>query len=266
MVAKATGEMVRIDPYTVDMAKRRKVIYLVGEAPSSLPDHDYLIYQNALPASWLSRDPDLILPSALFTESPGTIVNLWGKVLKIEKAVEPFSGSRPDWSIFSEIAKAIGKIKLGYQGIEAIQAAIRKQIKGFPDFKKGLQLAGVSGPPRKKGDTKKISKAKGSSSTHPFLLYWKVDQDSYRGIPLAEVVTGMKAIGNRGYLVINSQDAVRIGVVDDQTVTMSSDGTSLECAVRTSVDAGPGTVHLVSQCAVPFAGNPCAVEIRRNNE
>ena len=231
-----------------------------------LPDHDYLIYQNALPAPWLSRAPDLILPSALFTETPGTIVNLWGKVLKIEKAVEPFAGSRPDWSIFSEIAKSMGKTKLVYQGTESVQAAIRKQIKGFPDLKKGLQFAGMSEAPRKKADTKKMPKAKGSTLTHPFLLYWKIDQDSYRGIPLAEAVTGMKAIGNRGYLIINAEDATRIGVDDNQTVTMSSNGSSLEFAVRTSVDTSVGTVHLVSQCSVPFTGNPCAVQIRRNNE
>jgi len=113
---------------------------------------------------------------------------------------------------------------------------------------------------------KKTAETKSGSATHPFLLYWKIDQDSYRGIPLAEVVTGMKSIGNRGYLIINSEDAIKIGVADNQTVTMSSDGVSLEFAVRTSADTSVGTVHLLSRCSVPFSGNPCAVQIRRNNE
>lgn len=266
VAAKATGQTVHIDPTAVDMTKRREVVYLVGEAPTALPDYDYLIYQNALPSPTLSRQPDLVLPASLFTESPGTMVNLWGRVLKIGKAVEPFAGSRPDWLIFSEIAKAIGKTKLGYQGIDSVRAAIRKEIKGFPDLKKGLQFTPVSGPSRKKTATKKTSKAKGGPSTHPFLLYWKLDQEGYRGVPLAEVVTGMKVLGDRGYLVINSEDAVRIGVADNQTVTMSCDGTNLTFAVRTSAETGLGTAHLISQCAVPFTGNPCAVQIRRDNE
>lgn len=266
IVATAGDQNVRLDPFAVDVNKHRKVIYLVGEAPAVLPDHDYLIYQNALPAAWLPRDPDLVLPAALFTETPGTMINLWGRLLRIENGVEPLTGSRPDWTIFDEIARAMGKKKLGYQATSSVQAAIRKEIKGFPDFKKGLQLASVSAPSRKKADAKKMPKAKGSKTTHPFLLYWKIDQDAYRGIPLAEVVTGMRVIGNRGYLIINTDDAVRIGVADNQTVIMSSDGTSAEFCVRTSADTGMGTVHLVSPCAVSFTGNPCAVQIRRDNE
>lgn len=266
MAGAARDQTVLLDPSAVDLNKHRKIIYLIGEAPAVLPDHDYLIYQNALPAAWLPRDPDLILPAALFTETPGTMINLWGRLLKIENVVEPLTGSRPDWEIFNEITRAMGKKKLGYQTTSSVQAAIRKEIKGFPDLRKGLQFAGVGAPPRKKAETKKMPKTKGSTTTHPFLLYWKSDQDAYRGIPLAEAVTGMRAIGNRGYLIINVDDALRIGVAENQTVTMSSDGTSAEFCVRTSADTGAGTVHLVSQCAMPFVGNPCAVQIRRNNE
>ena len=267
MVAASSDEtVVRLDTAAVDLNKHRKVIYLVGEAPPVLPDHDYLIYQNALPAPWLPRDPDLILPSALFTETSGTMVNLWGKMLRIEKAVEPFADAPPDWSIFNEIAKAMGKKKLGYEQTDSVQAAIRKGIKGFPDFKKGLQLASLVAPPTKKGEAKKAAKAKGATSKHPFLLYWKMDQDSYRGIPLAEVVTGMKALGNRGYLMINAEDALRMGVADNQNVTMSSDGASAEFCVRTSTDIGLGTAHLISRHTENFAGNPCAVQIRRIDE
>lgn len=266
MVAASSDETVPLNTTAADLTKRRKVIYLVGEAPPVLPDHDYLIYQNALPAPWLPRDPDLILPSALFTETSGTMVNLWRKTLSIEKAVEPFANAPPDWSIFNEISKAMGKNKLGYEQADSVQAAIRKGIKGFPDFKKGLQLASLVALPTKKGDTKKAAKAKGVTSKHPFLLYWKMDQDSYRGIPLAEVVTGMKALGNRGFLVVNAEDALRMGVADNQTVTMSSDGASAEVCVRISTDIGLGTVHMISQHTASFAGNPCAVQIRRIDE
>lgn len=266
IIASGGDQMIPLNPSAVDLNKRRKVVYLIGEAPSKLPDHDYLIYQNALPAPWLPRDPNLVLPSALFTETSGTMINLWGKTLKIEKAVEPFSGSRPDWLILGEIAKAMGKTKLGYGATNSVQTAIRKEIKGFPDFRKVLQFAGLKTWSSKKAPSRKVAKAKSGTATHPFLLYWKVDQDSYRGIPLAEVVTGMKVLSDRGYLVINTEDACKIGVSDNQTVIMSSDGTSLEFAVKTSSETSLGIVHLMSLCRLPFTGNPCAVQIRRNNE
>ena len=59
-------------PEPIDFTKPRKVIYLIGEAPSSdLPECDYLIYQNALPSGSSSRQPDLILPATLFTRIRG---------------------------------------------------------------------------------------------------------------------------------------------------------------------------------------------------
>lgn len=66
--------------------------------------------------------------------------------------------------------------------------------------------------------------------------------------------------------MINAEDALRMGVADNQTVTMSSDGASAEFCVRTSTDIGLGTVHLISQHSASFVGNPCAVQIRRIDE
>lgn len=170
---------VQADLTQINFKKHRKVLYLIGEAPFDIiPDCDYLIYQNGLPVK-SARQPDLILPASLFTESTGTIINVEGRILPVQKAVEPFMESKPDWWILSRIAEKMDKGRLKYKDISSIHGEIKKHIKGFPGIKKRLEFSKIS--------------VKGTGS-QPF---WKVGGDSYRGIMLAEVVSGMKVITER---------------------------------------------------------------------
>ena len=119
------------------------MVYLIGTASSGdIPDCDFLIYQNGLPGR-LPRQPDLILPSALFPESSGTLISSEGRVLPLRKAVEPFMESRPDWQILSDIASAMGKGKSQSADLAALQRGIRKYVKGFPDIKKPLEFVRI---------------------------------------------------------------------------------------------------------------------------
>ncbi len=167
----------------LDLKKRRKVVYLIGEAPFDvIPECDYLIYQNGLPAE-SSRQPDLILPASLFTESGGTMMSVEGRVLPIQKAVEPYMNSKPDWWIMSNIAEKMNKGKMKYKDVSSIQGEIRKHIKGFPNIKKRLAFSKIN--------------VKGTGAVQVKSREGIFTQDSYRGIPLAEVVMGMKAIEER---------------------------------------------------------------------
>ncbi|MFQ5706154.1 MAG: molybdopterin-dependent oxidoreductase [bacterium] len=49
------------------------------------------------------------LPSAAFVEKDGTFTNYAGRVQRINKAVEPLGEAKPDWAIFRNLAKALGK-------------------------------------------------------------------------------------------------------------------------------------------------------------
>jgi len=167
---------VQTDLTQVNFKKHRKVLYLIGEAPFDIiPDCDYLIYQNGLPVK-SARQPDLVLPASLFTESTGTIINVEGRILPVQKAVEPFMESKPDWWILSRIAEKMDKGRMKYKDISSIHGEIKKHTKGFPGIKKRLEFSKIS--------------VKGAGS-QPF---WKAGGDSYRGIMLTEVVSGMKVI------------------------------------------------------------------------
>jgi predicted molibdopterin-dependent oxidoreductase YjgC len=173
---------VKIDLARIDLKKRKKVIYLIGETSfDMLPACDFLIYQNALPLQ-SSRLPDLILPTSLFHEADGTLINGEGMILPVKKATEPYMESRPDWWIFKSIAEKMKKSVSKYKDVPSIQNEIKKYIKGFPNIKKRIEFAGltVKGPMAAPGKGKRISSAPARSS--------------YRGISLADVAGGMKVI------------------------------------------------------------------------
>jgi len=174
-----SSKIFKIEPVHVDLKKKRKLIYLIGDASFDiLPECDYLIYQNALPVKYI-REPDLILPVSLFTEVSGTIINAEGKMLQVKEAVAPYMDSKPDWWILKGIAEKIHKGRIKFADVDSIQREIKKSIKGFPNFKKRIAF--------KKIETKGSVKAHGKGRP-------AASKSSYRGIRLAEVVSGIKVI------------------------------------------------------------------------
>ena len=168
----------------IDLNKRKKVIYLIGDTSVGLlPEADFLIYQNALPLN-NGRQPDLILPAALFPESDGTFINGDGKILSVKKAIEPFMQSKPDWMILQGIAEKVKKGALKFKDVASIQSEIKKSIKGFPNLKKGVRFNKVGA---------KWPTVAGKAARNPSVFL----QSSHRGILLADVVGGMKVIEER---------------------------------------------------------------------
>lgn len=178
-VSTDRGATIKIEPIYIDLKKKRKLVYLIGDASFDiLPECDYLVYQNALPIKFI-REPDLILPVSPFTEASGTIINAEGKLLQVKEAVTPFMDSRPDWWILNSISEKAGKGKMKFVGVDSIQKDIKRLIKGFPNVKKRIEF--------KKIESRGAVRAHGKGRP-------AARKGSYRGIPLAEVVSGIKVI------------------------------------------------------------------------
>ncbi|CAH1202239.1 Assimilatory nitrate reductase catalytic subunit [Paenibacillus allorhizoplanae] len=52
---------------------------------------------------------DVVLPSVTWSEDEGTVTNLEGRIIKINKAQEPVGESKPDWLIEVELAERLGR-------------------------------------------------------------------------------------------------------------------------------------------------------------
>lgn len=168
--------------FNPDLKKKRKLIYIIGDAPGDvLPNCDYLIYQNAIPARF-KRQPDLILPVSLFPESEGTILNMEHLFMPVKKAIEPYMESKPDWWILQCISERMKKGRLKYKNLQSVQGEIKKLIKGYPTSKKRMEFKRLS-----ISGTAKIGAKK-------FIPIPDFIRATYRGIALSDVVSGMKVI------------------------------------------------------------------------
>jgi assimilatory nitrate reductase catalytic subunit len=56
-----------------------------------------------------ARHADIVLPGSLQEEDEGTVTQVEGRVIKINKAIDPPGDAREDWRIIQDIAAAIGR-------------------------------------------------------------------------------------------------------------------------------------------------------------
>ncbi|HET9200467.1 MAG TPA: nitrate reductase [Dehalococcoidia bacterium] len=74
---------------------------------------------------------DVILPAAVWAEDEGTTTNLEGRVIKINKAVEPIGEARPDWQILCELAGRLGKGDyFSFTGAREVWDELRRATQG----------------------------------------------------------------------------------------------------------------------------------------
>jgi len=114
-----------------------KVLYAIGELPlNKRPDVDFLIVQNSN-LTPLTRQADIVLPSAAILESEGTIVDYLGRLKKVRKAVEPPGETKTHREIFVKLAKALGsKLKAPTETEIKKAVKVKKTEPSIAPFKK----------------------------------------------------------------------------------------------------------------------------------
>ena len=75
---------------------------------------------------------DVVLPSALHEEDEGTATSAEGRVIKINKAVDPPGDAKPDWEILVDLAKRLGRGRFfdHFDSSRAIFEELRKASSG----------------------------------------------------------------------------------------------------------------------------------------
>jgi formate dehydrogenase (NADP+) alpha subunit len=94
--------------YKQMVTEGKKVLYAVGEVPiSKRPKTEFLIVQNSH-LTELAKQADIVLPTATFLESAGTIVDYMGRLKYLPKVIEPQGQSRSHREILIQLAKKMG--------------------------------------------------------------------------------------------------------------------------------------------------------------
>ena len=110
-----------------------KVLYaLVGEQKLEADmlknvDKNAFVVAQASFVSPLTERADVVLPMAIWSERAGSLTNTEGRVLKVNKAVEPKGEAKPDWEVLSLLASKLGK-KLG-ASLDEIASKAAQELK-----------------------------------------------------------------------------------------------------------------------------------------
>lgn len=99
---------------------------------------DFLI-QTHLLANPTASAADLVLPGAAFAEKRGSMVNLTGRLQRLNRAVEPPASAKDDWEILRDLIHALGG---NPGGLNLIEDAFRAMASAVPAFD-GLTLSKI---------------------------------------------------------------------------------------------------------------------------
>jgi assimilatory nitrate reductase catalytic subunit len=102
----------------IDQGKIRALLSVCFNPVVSLPDNNFvarmlekLDFYVAIDffLNETARYADFVLPGSLHEEDEGTVTQIEGRVIKINKAVDPPGDARQDWRIIQDIAAALGR-------------------------------------------------------------------------------------------------------------------------------------------------------------
>ncbi|MFQ5864869.1 MAG: molybdopterin-dependent oxidoreductase [bacterium] len=103
--------------------------FVVPDIKKAFSNLEFLIFQGTNHNS-TSEFAHYILPSATFVEKDGTFTNYARRVQRIHKAVEPLAESKPDWMIFRNLSKKLGK-SMPYFEAEDVFIAMAEEVTAF---------------------------------------------------------------------------------------------------------------------------------------
>jgi formate dehydrogenase major subunit len=121
-----------------------KALWIMGEdilqtdpntchVKSSLQGLDLLVVQELFMTE-TARIADVIFPASSFLEKEGTFTNGERRIQKVQRAVEPLSGTKPDGQIVVDMMNRMGYPQKGYSA-----DIILKEIAGIVPFFKGVR-------------------------------------------------------------------------------------------------------------------------------
>jgi len=239
-VAKAKGRGLTLADVLAGRAKP-KVIYLVGEVPFfERPDCEYLIAQSTYCPSFAV---DAFLPAASFAEAEGTLTNVEGRVQELVRIEDLPDGAvtgftRPDWLIFSRLAKKLKSRGFEYKNAKAILREISKSIPDFParPNRKPRRLAPKAKLPVERRKTSAMG-------TGDYLLVAEPAAFGHRGVDLSSNVEGLGELGLEEGFRLHPEDLRTLRAKPGESITVSAGKLSVTGSAKADIECSRGTVY-----------------------
>lgn len=272
-----------------------KVLYIHGEDPvlsdadiqhtkKALANLDMLIVQDLFMTD-TAECADVVLPAAGWGEQEGTFTNGERRVQCLHKAQDPPDGAKIDWEIMREIAIRMGvpKEKFNYESAEEIFDEIRECAPIFAgmnrerlDTPEALHwpCLSIDDPcqPLMHKDKFAHSHGLGVFQALEHLGPVELPDDEY---PLILTTTRVlfhyhaamtrrcETLDNEvktGFIEINSEDAKKLGIINDEIVKASSRRGEIKIPARVTDDIKKGIVN------IPMHFSECAANMLTNSD
>ncbi|MDA1005763.1 MAG: molybdopterin-dependent oxidoreductase [Verrucomicrobia bacterium] len=108
------------------------ILETAGFKEADLAHLDLLVSNHILP-NGTAKCSHVVLPGASFAEKRGSLVNITGRLQRINKAIEPPAGAMDDWEIIRDLIAALDKKAPPLYLIEDVLKAIANEVPAFED-------------------------------------------------------------------------------------------------------------------------------------
>jgi len=171
-----------------------KILYLAGEAPPmSEKPAEFFLYQGCHANSCLEF-ADVVLPAASFAETDGTYVNLEGRIQRSRRVVPPAGEAKPDWWIFSQLARRMGSADYTYEDASSIAAELAGAVPALAEVahhhRKGKPAFVAEFPDQVR---QCLAVTEEGSVAEPSAVPPR-GTDIYRGLDLTDEIKGLKKL------------------------------------------------------------------------
>ncbi len=108
------------------------ILETAGFKEEDLAHLDLLVSNHILP-NRTAKCSHVVLPGASFAEKRGSLVNITGRLQRLNKAIEPPAGAMDDWEIIRDLIAALDKKAPPLYLIEDVMKAIANEVPAFED-------------------------------------------------------------------------------------------------------------------------------------
>jgi formate dehydrogenase alpha subunit len=261
----------------IEAASRGEIraMYVVGENPilsepytvhtkRALQQLDFLVVEDIFPTETAVL-ADVILPAAAFAEKDATYTSTERRVQKLRKAVEPPGEARADWEIISMLANKMG-YPFSYRDTEEIneEMASLTPIYGGMHYDRLENSYGLQWPCRDREDpgtptlhqgkfTRGLGKfhaveyrppAESVSPDFPLILTTGRILEHWHTGSMSRRTKVLNDLHPNGAIDIHPEDALKLGIVDGDLVSVASERGKIEAPVNITDKTSPGLAFM----------------------
>lgn len=234
-----------------------KAAYIVGSNPArampelaeALSRLQFLVVQDIF-LTETAKLASVVFPAASFAEVDGTYSGPGGELLRLRKAVEPLSGSKPDWQITAMLAAKMGATGFDFESPESVQ----REMQAKPSHNQVDPESYVS------------KAAKKPSDKAQFILMAGPSMYSFGSGTRTSRIPDLRYLTRKRRAELNPEDAESLGISSGDGIILDTGKESIKAISKVSRRVPRGVLRIDIQPDLYriMNGKVCVAGVRRD--